>query len=214
MASPEQDGANKANTRAILQALRATPAHGYEVMRRLEEMSGGLWHPSPGSIYPHLQLLEDDGVVESVEHDGTRTFTLTDKGAAEAARDTELPWESNRYGGDEIRSLRLAVTQLMSAAKQLSGVGDTAQIQRGIAVIQQARKEIYRILATQASPGRHLWTRSRSGTHPTPSSLLGEALLRADEWCLIRQRGALSPRVRLRSHLLGQRYLRSAYGYP
>ena len=133
--------------RAILQALRATPAHGYEVMRRLEEMSGGLWHPSPGSIYPHLQLLEDDGVVESVEHDGTRTFTLTDKGAAEAARDTELPWESNRDGGDEIRSLRLAVTQLMSAAKQLSGVGDTAQIQRGIAVIQQARKEIYQILA-------------------------------------------------------------------
>jgi DNA-binding PadR family transcriptional regulator len=55
-------------------------------MRRLEEMSGGLWRPGPGSIHPHLQLLEDEGVVESAEHDGTRTFTLTDEGAAEAAR--------------------------------------------------------------------------------------------------------------------------------
>lgn len=132
---------------AILQALRAAPAHGYEVMKRLEEMSGGLWRPSPGSIYPHLQLLEDEGVVRSAEHDGTRTFTLTAKGSAEAARDKELPWESNRDGGDEIRTLRFAVTQLMSAAKQLSGVGDTAQIQQGIAVIQQARKGIYQILA-------------------------------------------------------------------
>ncbi len=49
-------------------------------------MSGGLWRPGPGSIHPHLQLLEDEGVVESAEHDGTRTFTLTDEGAAEAAR--------------------------------------------------------------------------------------------------------------------------------
>jgi DNA-binding PadR family transcriptional regulator len=43
--------------RAILSALQDGPAHGYAVMRRLEEMSGGLWRPSPGSVYPHLQML-------------------------------------------------------------------------------------------------------------------------------------------------------------
>lgn len=133
--------------RAILVALRETPAHGYEVMRRLEEMSSGLWRPSPGSIYPHLQLLEDEGMVQSVENNGTRTFTLTKKGAGEAAGDMSLPWESNGDGDDPVRSLRLAITQLMNAARQLSGVGEAVQIQRGITVIQRARKEIYQILA-------------------------------------------------------------------
>ncbi len=79
---------------AILVALREEPAHGYEVMRRLEEMSGGLWRPSPGSVYPHLQMLEDEGMVESSEVDGTRTFTLTDAGRAEAEK-TALPWEAD-----------------------------------------------------------------------------------------------------------------------
>jgi DNA-binding PadR family transcriptional regulator len=133
--------------RAILSALRASPAHGYEVMRRLEEMSGGLWSPSPGSIYPHLQMLEDEGMVRSAERDGTRTFTLTEHGAAEAARNIALPWESKDEGDDEIRSLRLAVTQLMNAARQLSAAGEYAQLERGIEVIQKARKEIYQILS-------------------------------------------------------------------
>src|ERR1700691_3701923 len=101
---------------AILAALRDGPANGYEVMRRLEEMSGGLWRPSPGFIYPHLQMLVDEGMVRSAERDGSRTFTLTELGAAEAASNIALPWESNDEGDDEIRSLRLAVTQLMNAA--------------------------------------------------------------------------------------------------
>jgi DNA-binding PadR family transcriptional regulator len=133
--------------RAILVALREHPAHGYEVMRRLEEMSGGLWSPSPGSIYPHLQMLEDEGMVQSTQSDGTRTFTLTNEGTTEAAKETDLPWQERGDGDNEIRSLRQAVTQLMSAAKQLSGAGEGTQVARGIAVIQKARKELYQILA-------------------------------------------------------------------
>ena len=63
---------------AILVALRDEPGNGYEVMHRLEESSGGLWRPSPGSVYPHLQMLEDEGLVQSSEVDGSRTFTLTE----------------------------------------------------------------------------------------------------------------------------------------
>jgi len=132
--------------RAILCALRQEPAHGYEVMRRLEDMSGGLWRPSPGSVYPHLQMLEDEGMVRSVEQDGTRTFSLTDAGVAEAAEASPLPWESGE-NDDQIRNLRLAVSQLMGAAKQLSGAGTRAQVERGMAVIQKARKDLYQILA-------------------------------------------------------------------
>jgi DNA-binding PadR family transcriptional regulator len=133
--------------RAILSALKEHPAHGYEVMRRLEDMSGGLWRPSPGSVYPHLQMLEDEGLVHADEKEGTRTFNLTDKGVAEAGADTDLPWQAGGESDDQIRSLRVAVTQLMNAAKQLSGAGENAQVERGIEVIKKARKELYQILA-------------------------------------------------------------------
>jgi DNA-binding PadR family transcriptional regulator len=131
---------------AILVALRDEPGHGYEVMRRLEEMSGGLWRPSPGSVYPHLQMLEDEGMVQSSEVEGSRIFNLTEKGRAEANKAT-LPWQEGGESDDEVRTLRLGVGQLMSAAKQLAGAGEKAQIERGIGVIQKARKELYQILA-------------------------------------------------------------------
>jgi DNA-binding PadR family transcriptional regulator len=131
---------------AILVALRDEPAHGYEVMRRLEEMSGGLWRPSPGSVYPHLQMLEDEGLVRSSDVEGSRTYTLTDAGRAEAER-VSLPWQSAGESEDQIRTLRLGMGQLLSAAKQLASTGQTAQIERGVSVIQKARKELYQILA-------------------------------------------------------------------
>ena len=115
-------------------------------MRRLEEMSGGLWRPSPGSVYPHLQMLEDEGMVQSTEVEGSRTFTLTDAGRAEAEKVT-LPWQEAGESDDEVRTLRLGMGQLMSAAKQLAGDGHKAQIERGITVISKARKELYQILA-------------------------------------------------------------------
>jgi DNA-binding PadR family transcriptional regulator len=131
---------------AVLVALRDGPANGYEVMRRLEEMSGGLWRPSPGSVYPHLQMLEESGVVESDQSAGSRTYTLTEAGRAEAEQ-ASLPFERRQDGDDELRTLRLAVHQLVDAAKQLSGAGSQGQIERGIAAIQGARKQLYQILA-------------------------------------------------------------------
>ena len=130
--------------RAILSALRDDPAHGYEVMRRLEAMSGGMWRPSPGSVYPHLQTLEHEGMVESFEGDGTRTFRLTDDGRAEAPGETDLPWNRQSEAGDQVRTLRRAVGQLMGAAKQLSGEGEGAQVERGIAVIQKRARSCTR----------------------------------------------------------------------
>jgi DNA-binding PadR family transcriptional regulator len=131
---------------AILVSLREEPAHGYEVMRRLEEMSGGLWRPSPGSVYPQLQMLEDEGLVRSSEVNGSRTYSLTDTGRSEAEKAART-WQGAGEGDDQIRTLRTAMGQLMSAAKQLSGAGESAQVERGIAVINTARKELYQILA-------------------------------------------------------------------
>jgi DNA-binding PadR family transcriptional regulator len=131
---------------AILISLKDEPAHGYEVMRRLEEMSGGLWRPSPGSVYPHLQMLEDEGLVQSSEVEGSRTYTLTEAGRAEAEKAAPV-WQESAEADDKIRALRVAVGQMASAAKQLAGAGEGSQVERGIAVIQRARKELYQILA-------------------------------------------------------------------
>src|SRR5437763_1317827 len=97
---------------ALLAILVEGPGHGYEVMQRLEAKSEGAWRPSPGSVYPMLQLLEDEGLVRSTEHDGKRVFEVTEPGRAEAAIRIEeaggSPWEQARRGGRGHGELREA----------------------------------------------------------------------------------------------------------
>ena len=71
---------------AILLVLADRPMHGYEVMTELAERSGGVWRPSPGSVYPTLQQLEDEDLVRSEEVDQKRVFRLTDAGRQESER--------------------------------------------------------------------------------------------------------------------------------
>jgi len=138
---------------AILLALGDGPANGYEVMGRLEERSGGIWRPSPGSVYPTLQMLEDEGLVRSTTNDGSRTFERTEAGSASAAashaaRAGRAPWEQDDEGGDDrLRTLRRSMGQTFMAAKQVAHAGTPAQLERSIEIVQRARKELYQILA-------------------------------------------------------------------
>jgi DNA-binding PadR family transcriptional regulator len=134
--------------RAILSTLGEEPAHGYEVMRRLEAQSGGVWRPSPGSVYPTLQMLEDEGLVRSEERDGTRVYELTEAGRTEAeagGRAGEPTWERGDTTG--VRALREATFGAMAAARQVSATGSAEQIERATAVLDGARRELYRMLA-------------------------------------------------------------------
>src|SRR4051812_34325932 len=74
---------------AVLAILAEEPGHGYEIIQRLEAKSQGAWRPSPGSVYPMLQLLEDEGLVQSAERDGKRVFQITDAGRQEAGQRVE-----------------------------------------------------------------------------------------------------------------------------
>src|SRR5262245_3787599 len=87
---------------AILTALQDEPMHGYQVIRVLEDRSGGHWRPSAGSVYPTLQQLEDEGLVRSEEIDGRRTYRLTDEGQKYTATlaDTQSPLVVVRVGVD------------------------------------------------------------------------------------------------------------------
>jgi len=67
---------------ALLLLLDEGPRNGYQLMQEIENRSGGAWRPSPGSVYPALSQLEDEGLVRAEEQDGRRTFVLTEAGKA------------------------------------------------------------------------------------------------------------------------------------
>ena len=131
---------------AVLAVLAEEPGHGYEVIQAIEEKSGGAWRPSPGSVYPTLQLLEDEGLARSTEQDGKRVYQLTETGLAEAAKRVEEaggpPWANQEGGG-----LRRAVMQMHAAARQIGAAGTPEQIEQAIAILGDARKRLYRLLA-------------------------------------------------------------------
>jgi DNA-binding PadR family transcriptional regulator len=131
----------------LLGALADGDAHGYELIRRLEERSAGTWRPSAGSVYPTLQLLEDAGLIVGRDEGGKRVVALTDEGRAEAARTAgQDAWSSVEAGGNR-QDLRAAVVQLGSAARQVAIAGDTGQIEAAGAILVEARQKLYRLLA-------------------------------------------------------------------
>jgi DNA-binding PadR family transcriptional regulator len=136
---------------ALLAALAESPGHGYEVIQTLEAKSNGAWRPSPGSVYPTLQLLEDEGLVRSTEREGKRVYEITDEGRAEASSRIEEaggpPWEHTGRGGRRFGELREATAQLHLAARQIASAGSTEQIERAVAIVREARKQLYQLLA-------------------------------------------------------------------
>jgi DNA-binding PadR family transcriptional regulator len=132
----------------LLGALLDGPAHGYELMSRLETRSNGAWRPSPGSVYPTLQLLEEQGLVTGHDESGKRVFELTDPGRTEAeavrARQDAAAGPEGPAAGP---SLRAAVEQLALAARQVSVAGDPAQVDAASAIVKDARQRLYRLLA-------------------------------------------------------------------
>ncbi len=136
---------------AVLVVLAEEPGHGYDVIQRLEGKTAGAWRPSPGSVYPMLQLLEDEGLVRSVERDSKRVYEITDTGRAEAAQRVEeaggTPWDLAGTDDDRIGEFRGAIRQLVLAAKQVAISNDRERLERTIEILKRARKEIYTMLS-------------------------------------------------------------------
>ena len=139
---------------AILALLDERPMHGYEMIQELEERSDGMWRPSAGSIYPTLQLLEDEGLIAGEEHEGKRRFTLTDAGRAEAERLGEAPWEQVTAGvAPAAWNLRDAIAQTAQAAWSVGSAGSEAQQGRALEILNDARRRLYAILAEDDQAG-------------------------------------------------------------
>jgi DNA-binding PadR family transcriptional regulator len=135
---------------ALLAVLDEAPGHGYELIQRIDEKSGGAWRPSPGSVYPTLQLLEDEGLVSAVDRDGKRVYEITDAGRTEAARRIEeaggAPW-AQTADGPSPWALRESIGMLALAAKQIAVAGNPEQLEKAVAVLTDARKKLYQLLS-------------------------------------------------------------------
>ena len=135
---------------AILALLSESSMHGYQIIRELSERTGGAWTPSPGSVYPTLQQLEDEELVsEQKSETGRRVYELTEAGREKAAAlPSPAPWEQvAAAANDETADFRSLVFQVLGAVKQVAGAGTPAQIEAAQEVLRTARRSLYQILA-------------------------------------------------------------------
>ncbi|TXS46089.1 PadR family transcriptional regulator [Streptomyces sp. uw30] len=144
--------ARRGDVRAsILALLKDRPMHGYEMIQEIAERSGGAWKPSPGSVYPTLQLLEDEGLIASETEGGKKLFSLNEAGREAAEAGPEAPWEEASRGVDweALGEIRQAGFGLMEAFGQVWKTGSKDQRDKALAVINDARKKLYLILADE-----------------------------------------------------------------
>lgn len=142
---------------AALLLLAEEPRNGYQIMQALEDRSGGTWRPSPGSVYPALQQLEDEGLIRAEEADGRKLFQLTDAGrryVEERGADRPAPWDE--LAGDVSED----AWALMGVARQVGMVlfqvlqhGSEAQRAEAQRILDAARRDLYRVLA-DGDPGQ------------------------------------------------------------
>ena len=136
---------------AVLVLLEEQPRNGYQLIQELTERSNDAWRPSPGSIYPVLQQLEDEGLVEVDATGSGRTYILTNAGKALVVEQRDQlgkPWESADAGASGPgRELMSTARQVALAARQVLLAGSEIQVARATKILVEARRALYGILA-------------------------------------------------------------------
>lgn len=146
----------RGNVRAAALALLAEePMNGYQIIQQISERSGGLWQPSPGSVYPALAQLEDEGLIALQDAAaGRRSYGLTENGrtyVAEHADELNAPWSALAGAASAAHDMRRLVHQVHLAATQVISAGTDEQVSQARKVLTQARRALYRILAEDDS---------------------------------------------------------------
>ena len=133
---------------AIIALLAEEPMHVYQIMQELEDRSNGAWQPSPGSIYPSLQLLADEGLVISNDEEGRKVFELTEAGRERASKASgdEAPWE-RLAGSAGFTDLRDGVVSIGSATRQIARTGTEDQMKKAAEILAETRQRLYQLLA-------------------------------------------------------------------
>jgi DNA-binding PadR family transcriptional regulator len=145
--------ARRGDVRAAALALLAEgPMNGYQIIQEIGERSDGVWRPSPGSVYPALQQLEDEGLIRAGADDsGRRAYQLTDEGRSYVAAhpdEVRAPWDDvvGATGGAAI-DMRNLLRQVGMAGYQVLSAGTDAQVRQARKILTDTRRSLYRILA-------------------------------------------------------------------
>ena len=135
---------------AVLRLLGESPMHGYQIIHEIEKRSGGAWKPSPGSVYPTLQMLVDEGLLESKESKGRRTYSLTATGVelAAAEADKPAPWETgfDRPTGPR-GTLAMSGVKIAKATADVARLGTPEQMEKAAQLIEETAKKISAIVS-------------------------------------------------------------------
>ncbi len=132
---------------------REESPNGYQVIQQITERSGGVWRPSPGSVYPTIQQLQDEGLVEADDERGRRALRLTQAGATYADDHADdlaavwAPFEREDDGTEAHSDIKGEIGQVMGAVWQLATTGSPAQRDALVEVLVDARRRLYGILA-------------------------------------------------------------------
>ena len=129
----------------LLEVLKEGPRHGYEIISELENRFRG-YRPSPGSVYPTLQMLEEGGFVTGQEVDGKKVYTITDAGLKLLEERGEQRFEEPE-GVHPAIELRLSLKKLASAVIDGTRGTDETTLNRINEILNKARKDVYSILA-------------------------------------------------------------------
>ena len=137
---------------AILDVLAVEAMNGYQIIQQIAERSGGAWKPSPGSVYPTVQQLEDEGLVEGREEEGRRLLQLTDEGRRyveehpdELARTWQVFDQAEETGGPG--DLKPVIGQVMGAVWQVVVSGTKQQQAEAAEILADTRRRLYGLLA-------------------------------------------------------------------
>lgn len=140
---------------AILGVLAEQSMNGYQIIQEIASRSGGAWKPSPGSIYPTLQQLEDEGLVRVEDDGGRRSYTLTDQGrgyVTENADEVSAPWQARTEAGESDDELKPLLGQVAGAVWQIVAMGTPEQQVKGREALVEFRRKLYSILAEDDTP--------------------------------------------------------------
>jgi DNA-binding PadR family transcriptional regulator len=144
---------------AILDLLaEGQPWNGYQIIQEISARTQGVWRPSAGSVYPALQQLEDEGLIQAeAGEDRRRLYTLTEEGRAyvEAhADELRASWEAVTGSVDAGEfQLRDTVHQVLMAVHQVAQAGSAAQVAQAGKILTDTRRALYRILAADEEEG-------------------------------------------------------------
>ena len=139
---------------AILDVLAVEPMNGYQIIQQIAERSGGAWKPSPGSVYPTVQQLEDEGLVEGTDGQGRRLLTLTEEGrryVAEHPDEMARTWAAFDAASEEETGshgeLKPVIGQVMGAVWQVVVSGTKQQQAEAAEILADTRRKLYGLLA-------------------------------------------------------------------